>query len=240
VRRPPLQHRDEPPGAAFAEFSARFGRRYSLRFRSTRRGNAANVQTTRQTPADANCLHGRTAIAPCSQLSARPRPRPAATLFGKPPHASRLGPVYTGGEPRPGPDRYKLGPALHTSGPAFAGGTRVRHRCDPSGDPGWSTSYDDIPQPTSVVMGKNLSPPAEAAQAAFESAWSVLLSKCTEADFLEYRRHRASDAWTRALVGCGLCRRRQPTAGRAPFAAQRSGSRTRTNISTPRTLRMGV
>jgi hypothetical protein len=56
VRRPPLQHRDEPPGAAFAEFSARFGRRYSLRFRSTRRGNAANVQTTRQTPADANCF----------------------------------------------------------------------------------------------------------------------------------------------------------------------------------------
>ena len=91
MRRPPLQHRDEPPGAAFAEFSARFGRGYSLRFRSTRRGNAANVQTTRQTPADANCLHGRTAIAPCFQLSAQPRPRPAATPFGKPPHASRLG-----------------------------------------------------------------------------------------------------------------------------------------------------
>jgi hypothetical protein len=39
----------------------------------------------------------------------------------------------------------------------------------------------------------------EAARAAFESAWSVFLSKRTEADFLEYRRHCASTAWKYAM-----------------------------------------
>jgi hypothetical protein len=34
----------------------------------------------------------------------------------------------------------------------------------------------------------------DAARDAFEEAWTVFLSKRTEADFLEYRRHRASDA----------------------------------------------
>jgi hypothetical protein len=46
----------------------------------------------------------------------------------------------------------------------------------------------------------------EAARAAFESAWSVFLSKRTEADFQEYRRHRASTAWKYAMwdAGCKL------------------------------------
>ena len=46
----------------------------------------------------------------------------------------------------------------------------------------------------------------DAARAAFESAWSVFLSKRTGADFLEYRRYRASDAWKRAMwdPGCKL------------------------------------
>jgi hypothetical protein len=45
-----------------------------------------------------------------------------------------------------------------------------------------------------------------AARAAFESAWCVFLSKRTEADFLEYQRHRASTAWKYAMweAGCKL------------------------------------
>jgi hypothetical protein len=39
----------------------------------------------------------------------------------------------------------------------------------------------------------------DAVRAAFEGAWSVFLSKRTEADFLEYRRHRASTAWMYAM-----------------------------------------
>jgi hypothetical protein len=42
-----------------------------------------------------------------------------------------------------------------------------------------------------------------AARAAFESAWSVFLSKRTEADFLEYRQHRASIAWKYAMWDAG-------------------------------------
>jgi hypothetical protein len=44
------------------------------------------------------------------------------------------------------------------------------------------------------------------ARAAFESAWSVFLSRRTEADFLEYRHYRASEAWKRAMwdAGCKL------------------------------------
>jgi hypothetical protein len=41
------------------------------------------------------------------------------------------------------------------------------------------------------------------ARAAFESAWPVFLSKCTEADFLEYRRHRASTVWRYAMSDAG-------------------------------------
>jgi hypothetical protein len=46
----------------------------------------------------------------------------------------------------------------------------------------------------------------DAARAAFESAWSAFLAKRTEADFLEYRRHRASTAWKYAMrdAGCRL------------------------------------
>jgi hypothetical protein len=46
----------------------------------------------------------------------------------------------------------------------------------------------------------------DAARAAFESAWSVFLSKRTETDFLEHRRHRAWTAWKYAMwdAGCKL------------------------------------
>jgi hypothetical protein len=46
----------------------------------------------------------------------------------------------------------------------------------------------------------------DAARIAFEAAWSVFLAKRTEADFQEHRRHRASEAWKRAMwdAGCRL------------------------------------
>jgi hypothetical protein len=43
----------------------------------------------------------------------------------------------------------------------------------------------------------------DAARTAFASAWSTFLAKRTEADFLEYRRHRASTAWKYAMWGAG-------------------------------------
>jgi hypothetical protein len=55
----------------------------------------------------------------------------------------------------------------------------------------------------------------EAARAAFESAWSVFLSKRTEADFLEYRRHRASTAWKYAMWDAGCKLPTQTADGRA-------------------------
>jgi hypothetical protein len=60
----------------------------------------------------------------------------------------------------------------------------------------------------------------DAARAAFESAWSVFLSKRTEADFLEYRRHRASNAWK--YVGGAL---QTPDQTALLFVAPVSGSR---------------
>jgi hypothetical protein len=42
---------------------------------------------------------------------------------------------------------------------------------------------------------------------ALPSAWQWLLPKFTEADFIEYRRHRAFDAWKRAMWDAGLKRR---------------------------------
>jgi hypothetical protein len=46
----------------------------------------------------------------------------------------------------------------------------------------------------------------EAARSAFEAAWRVFLPKRTEADFEEYRQHRASTAWKYAMwdAGCKL------------------------------------
>jgi hypothetical protein len=55
----------------------------------------------------------------------------------------------------------------------------------------------------------------EAARTAFESAWSVFLAKRTEADFLEYRRHRASTAWKYAMWDAGCKLPTQTADGRA-------------------------
>jgi hypothetical protein len=37
-----------------------------------------------------------------------------------------------------------------------------------------------------------------------EAAWKNYLPRCTETDFVEYRRHRAFTAWKYAMHGAGL------------------------------------
>ena len=44
----------------------------------------------------------------------------------------------------------------------------------------------------------------DAARAIFDMAWQWLLPKFTEADFTAYRRHRAFDAWKRAMWDASL------------------------------------
>jgi len=56
----------------------------------------------------------------------------------------------------------------------------------------------------------------DAARAAFESAWSTFLAKRTEADFPEYRRHRASTAWKYAMWDAGCKLPTQMADGRSP------------------------
>jgi hypothetical protein len=41
------------------------------------------------------------------------------------------------------------------------------------------------------------------ARAGFETAWKKYLPRCTEADFVEYRRHRAWTAWKYAMHQAG-------------------------------------
>jgi hypothetical protein len=55
----------------------------------------------------------------------------------------------------------------------------------------------------------------DSARAAFDVAWQWLLPKFTEADFTEYRRHRAFDAWKRAMWDAGLKLPTQVADGRA-------------------------
>jgi hypothetical protein len=76
----------------------------------------------------------------------------------------------------------------------------------------------------------------DAARTAFESDWSTFLAKRTEADFLEYRRHRASTEWKYAMWGAG-CKlpTQMTTAAPAAFAAPKSISPAWTRASTPRT-----
>jgi hypothetical protein len=53
------------------------------------------------------------------------------------------------------------------------------------------------------------------ARAGFEAAWKDYLPRCTEADFLEYRRQRAWTAWKYAMYDAGLPVPTQSSNGRA-------------------------
>ena len=50
---------------------------------------------------------------------------------------------------------------------------------------------------------------------AFDMAWQWLLPKFTEADLLEYRRHRAFDVWKHAMWDAGLKLQTQTEDGRS-------------------------
>jgi hypothetical protein len=53
------------------------------------------------------------------------------------------------------------------------------------------------------------------ARDAFERAWSAFLAKRTDADFAEYRHHRASTAWKYAMWDAGCKMRTQMANGRS-------------------------
>jgi hypothetical protein len=55
----------------------------------------------------------------------------------------------------------------------------------------------------------------DAARAAFDMAWQWLLPKFTEADFTDYRRHRAFDAWKHQMWDAGCKLPTQVAGGRA-------------------------
>ena len=61
------------------------------------------------------------------------------------------------------------------------------------------------------------------ARAGFEAAWKDYLPRCTEADFVEYRRQRAWTAWKYAMHGRACrCRRNRLADGLAVSVAPRS------------------
>jgi hypothetical protein len=70
---------------------------------------------------------------------------------------------------------------------------------NPTGGDQWSWHCGFYPGSNPGDATNGTAADFEAARAAFETAWLTFLAKRTEADFLEYRRHRASDAWKRAM-----------------------------------------
>jgi hypothetical protein len=78
-------------------------------------------------------------------------------------------------------------------------GTLAQRAGNPVGTDAWFWHCGFYPgsKPGEGTTGTAAS--VEAARAAFASAWSVFLSKRTEADFEEWRRDRASTAWSYAM-----------------------------------------
>jgi hypothetical protein len=62
----------------------------------------------------------------------------------------------------------------------------------PTGGAGWSASHRG-------VRASGTAKSFDAARTTFEAAWQCRRPNVTEADFTEYRRHRALDAWKRAM-----------------------------------------
>jgi hypothetical protein len=85
-------------------------------------------------------------------------------------------------------------------------GTISMRSGNPTGGDQWSWHCGFYPGNNPGEATNGTATNFEAARAAFESAWSTFLAKRTEADFLEYRCHRASGAWKRAMwdAGCKL------------------------------------
>jgi hypothetical protein len=69
---------------------------------------------------------------------------------------------------------------------------------------GWSVGFQ--PASDRGLRASGTAKSFDAARAAFDVAWHWLRPNFTEADFTDYRRHRAFDAWKRAMWdhGCKL------------------------------------
>jgi hypothetical protein len=78
---------------------------------------------------------------------------------------------------------------------------------------GWSVGFS--PAADRGLRASGTAKSFDAARAAFDVAWQWLLPKFTEADFTEYRQHRAFDAWKRAMWDQGLKLPTQVADGRA-------------------------
>jgi hypothetical protein len=94
-------------------------------------------------------------------------------------------------------------------------GTIGRRSGNPVGTDAWSWACGFYPGSNPGDGSNGTAATFDAARTAFEAAWSVFLAKRTEADFLEYRRHRASDAWKRAMWDAHLKLPTQTADGRA-------------------------
>jgi hypothetical protein len=70
----------------------------------------------------------------------------------------------------------------------------------------WSWSCGFYPASHRGMHAKGTAKSFEAARAAVETAWHWLLTKVTQADFDEYRRYQAHEAWKHAMweAGCKL------------------------------------
>ena len=105
----------------------------------------------------------------------------------------------------------------HEAWPIFYGdvhvGTIGMRSGNPTGGDQWSWHCGFYPGSNPGDATNGIAVDFRAARAAFEGAWSVFLAKRTEADFLEHRRHLASDAWKRAMWAAG-CQLSTETAGR--------------------------
>jgi hypothetical protein len=94
-------------------------------------------------------------------------------------------------------------------------GTISKGSGNPAGGDQWSWHCGFYPGSNPGEETNGTATDFEAARAAFESAWSVFLAKRTEADFLEYRRHRASTAWKYGMWDAGCKLPTQTADGRA-------------------------
>jgi hypothetical protein len=101
---------------------------------------------------------------------------------------------------------------------------------------GWNVGF--YPASDRGLRASGTAKTFDAARAIFDMAWQWLLPKFTEADFTDYRRHRAFDAWKRAMWDAGSnCRRRWRTVGQRASVVRRSESRIWKATSMPRTWR---
>lgn len=70
----------------------------------------------------------------------------------------------------------------------------------------WSWRVGFHPASGRGLRASGIAKSFDAARAAFDTAWQFLLPKFTEADFREYRQHRAMDTWKHQMwaEGCKL------------------------------------